>query len=296
MLGAILDIGKSIAGNMFAEEQQKDQQVFNSAEAAKNRDFNAAEAKEQREWQHWMRAHAYQETTADLRAAGLNPMLAYMHGATSGGQGAAATGSTASSGIASPVNRNSIASGMQSASQISVNDAIIERTRAEADKVKAETDEIRGARIPERLQNIEVMKQNIQESVNRIDRIRQEIATGRASEANLRQQTINLQAELPRINATIQNLKAQTIETLTRSGLNEAHAKEVKQRIDANLPALERMIGELEGTKRRMEQPAQEASAAAADSFTGWMGARLKALGIGLNNLMIGIPTGKGRK
>lgn len=51
---------------------------------------NSLEARRQRNWQEDMRKHAYEVTMADMKRAGLNPILAYSQGATGAGSGAAA--------------------------------------------------------------------------------------------------------------------------------------------------------------------------------------------------------------
>lgn len=81
-----------------------------AGEAGTARDFNRAEAEAQRAWaagqadkqmafQERMRGTQYQTAMADMRAAGLNPMLAYSQGGAGTPIGASGTGSAASASV-----------------------------------------------------------------------------------------------------------------------------------------------------------------------------------------------------
>lgn len=273
-----LDPGATAIDRYWATEDRDEQTYQNQLGAEKAMRFSSAEAVKNRGFQERMSNTSYQRATADMMAAGINPMLAFQQGGASSpsggqGQGYASHGAPTR---ATPMATFSTG-GASTAAQLANINAATEKTKAETKEVEARTPlhpattrEIE-ARTPTHAMSIEKMKQEIGESAMRIEKIIEETTVAQNSAKNIAQQTENLRQQVPQIQATIQQIRAAT-------KLTTGQTQEIQQRIKVNLPEIERAIKNLEEKSRQLAMPQQQMNFSTHDSFVGALSALLRAL------------------
>lgn len=257
-LSGIPIVGDVVGGLLERDWAKRD------AQTAWERSSEAAQR--QMDFQERMSNTAYQRATADMKAAGLNPMLAYTQGGASSPTGAKGE-APAPHPTSSPTR---VATSMATAAQIENLKATTEKTAAETDKVRAEKSEIE-ARTPTHSVSIDKMRQDIDESKRRMEKMLSEVSKNIASSAHFDQMVNNLQAEFPRIRADTERLLAQARNFAAGTG-------EINQRVKANLPALTRALGDLDRIAKLAEQPKRLQDQSVHEGFVGSLSAVIRAL------------------
>lgn len=90
-----------VSNNAFNAQQAQLNRDFQKQSAKEAMDFSAEQAQINRDWQENMSNTAFQRAVADMKKAGINPILAYTQGGASTPAGSAPSGVSASGSMAS---------------------------------------------------------------------------------------------------------------------------------------------------------------------------------------------------
>lgn len=195
-------------GPVLAYAGTQDTNEANTAMAAEQRAFNAAEAQKSRDWQQKQSETQYQRAVADLQAANLNPMLAYQHGGNQAMPGATAS-SNALPELKSPL--SALAHGAQQARQLQLQTEQVRNIAADT-KVKESAADVNKATEKEIEARTPVHPATIAELGTRS-------AQQASSAKQLEAHTQSILAGIPKIAAEINQIKAQTEHEYTRNML-----------------------------------------------------------------------------
>lgn len=262
-LGSIMSNAINFGEDLVSANEAQ-HRASDSAGRAEN--FSAAQVQQQEQFQKDMRATQYQTTVADLKAAGLNPALAYTQGGAGNLSGSSASGILAPT----PQTRSGGPIDITTAAQIRNLDAQTAKTTAEKGEIEART--------PTYAVSMDQMRAQIDSIRATIQKTIQDTKTSAASAAQSEQQTTNLKALLPQIEQTTRQIRAQTNLTTAQTGLTQKETDKLNQLLEQNLPKIEAALQNLKVAAAKMDQPRQENQAAAQSSYFGALGAYLEAI------------------
>lgn len=199
-LGAV---AAPLIGGLFGKQGVDQQNAANAAQVERTNQFNAAEAEKNRQFQENMSNTQWQRGVADMRAAGLNPALAYQQGGASAPSGSSASGQTAHMENTREGVSQALSAAVSNAMDMATKKAQIDNIEMDTAKKNVEA-QVAGNLGPEQLNqlraNNEILKQNWQFNQSSMQQriaavqIANQLNTSNAGEVNARTHLLLKQA------------------------------------------------------------------------------------------------------
>lgn len=136
IIGAGISAASSLAGGMMSSAGQSAANAQNWQLAQQRMQWESEQAQKQMDFQERMSSTAYQRSMADMKSAGLNPILAYSQGGASSPAGAMGSASMATMNNA----MEGLGEGVTSAGQMARNAADLQLIKEQTDNQKSQAD------------------------------------------------------------------------------------------------------------------------------------------------------------